>query len=483
MNISLPFSRRTLSLCGTLVAMMMSSLTAAPVHCVSDLAHGFSFYTDGRFARQYLPEGKDARNWGNLYNVDASNVNLIALLGCDPRVRYNEKDLTYLKQFMSEGGCVLLAANPRDAGQQELAQEFGFRAAIDSQTPYQLNSPLPPAAEVDGQYHHHLKLDKPEDWQVLIQDVDGKPIAATLAVGKGQLLVLARSLMGTQPNGRDNINHQWIRPLLEWATAGKNVDATKPMPQLSFAQMGNKVDLDGIAFHYPDYVADSFNCMKDIYLKCHPLIEARMGVPLSEGMGGSIGLLSTDGGGFSSGSFVGLAVFWENFPKVQHGMYEFLTHEFVHSWVLPHPEVWNEPIATYVGDLVMADGGYAEEGYRRIENTIKRASKIDPSMKLYDIEGRSSAEGARELNDGERNEIHWGKTFWVFEQLRKEKPDFMAKYFQAKRKYVPAKLASPYSMDDTVAIMSIAMGRDMFPWFNEHGMPCNRDKVQLKNLP
>ena len=40
-------------------------------------------------------------------------------------------------------------------------------------------------------------------------------------------------------------------------------------------------------------------------------------------------------------------------------MIEFITHESVHSWVLPFPEVWNEPIATYVGNLVMIDMGHA----------------------------------------------------------------------------------------------------------------------------
>ncbi len=39
-------------------------------------------------------------------------------------------------------------------------------------------------------------------------------------------------------------------------------------------------------------------------------------------------------------------------------MIELITHETVHSWVLPFNEIWNEPIATYVGNLVMMDMGY-----------------------------------------------------------------------------------------------------------------------------
>jgi hypothetical protein len=152
--------------------------------------------------------------------------------------------------------------------------------------------------------------------------------------------------------------------------------------------------------------------------------------------------------------------------------------------VLPHPEVWNEPIATYVGDVVMGDLGYPEEGKRRIENTIRRASTLDPDMTVYDIYGNTERPGAVRLDGGRKNEIHWGKSFWVFEQLRGMDPEFLSKYFRAKRKYVPARMDHRYNMDDTVAVISIALGKDMFPWFNEHGMPVDREKTPFsKHIP
>ena len=76
-------------------------------------------------------------------------------------------------------------------------------------------------------------------------------------------------------------------------------------------------------------------------------------------------------------------------------MIEFITHESVHSWVLPFPEIWNEPIATYVGNLVMIDMGHEEEALRRIEATIRRASRIDPTMKLYDLRGKGPSRRSR----------------------------------------------------------------------------------------
>ncbi len=450
---------------------------AQDVHSVADIGHEFSFYADGRFQNQYLAGQKGIRSWGNLYQVDPSNLNLLILLGCDSRVEYNEKDKAYIAQFLKDGGAIFIAGQENNAGQNALAKTVGATFGPQASLPYKPTPALqqisPEAKKIEGRASSTLILNDPSKWTVLVTDATGAPVIAQRRVAQGVVIMASRQLFGSNPNGKDNINASWLRPLLIESTKNKSVDPAKPLPNGSLAATGNTNKVNGITYYYSDYLKTSYESMVDISNKCLPHIEKRMGVPLSAGMGGSIGLLATGGGGFSSGAFVGLAVFWEDFPKVQHGMYEFLTHEFVHSWVLPHPEVWNEPIATYVGDLVMGDGGYKQEGDRRIQQNIARASRIDPTMKLYDIHGN----GTPTLSQGQRNEIHWGKSFWVFEEMRKLDANFMAKYFQAKRKYVPAQLGARYSWDDTVAIISQALGKDMFPWFNEHGMPCKAEAV------
>ena len=71
-----------------------------------------------------------------------------------------------------------------------------------------------------------------------------------------------------------------------------------------------------------------------------------------------------------------------------------------------------------------------------------------------------------------------------YHQLRGMDPEFLSKYFRAKRKYVPARMDHRYNMDDTVAVISIALGKDMFPWFNEHGMPVDREKTPFsRHIP
>ena len=116
---------------------------------------------------------------------------------------------------------------------------------------------------------------------------------------------------------------------------------------------------------------------------------------------------------------------------------------------------------------------------QKINNTIEQAKKIDPTMKLYDISGKSLT-GAEPLTGGEANAMHWGKTFWIFETFRKENPNVVADYFQAKRRLANPAEIQHYDANATVAVMSVAMGRDLFGWFREHGFDVNRDDSPIE---
>jgi hypothetical protein len=292
------------------------------------------------------------------------------------------------------------------------------------------------------------------------------------------LLIGARGLAGQNPDASDNINADWWRPLLIEIASGKQVDSQKPFRGRGPTELEHQEMLGSISLRYSDYLKPYAKSMADIYLRCNPVIEKRMGVPLSKGMASEIALLATGGGGFSSGQLLGLAVFWGGFPDQEDSMIEFITHESVHSWVLPFPEIWNEPIATYVGNLVMMDMGYAAEGQRRIKETIARAAKIDPTMKRYDISGKSPS-GAPPLESGRANDMHWGKSYWVFEQLRERDPDFLAKYFQTKRRLAKPGAVARYDEHTTVAVLSAALRRDLFPWFRECGFAVDPAKSTL----
>ena len=62
---------------------------AARIHSVTDIAHEFTFYFDGRFAQNYIGEsGADARNWATLHKADLSNANLLILQSGAPPCPY-----------------------------------------------------------------------------------------------------------------------------------------------------------------------------------------------------------------------------------------------------------------------------------------------------------------------------------------------------------------------------------------------------------
>jgi len=310
-------------------------------------------------------------------------------------------------------------------------------------------------------------------------DAEDKALMARKKVGKGTLLVSSRSLSGSHPSARDSINKDIWKPLLIETASGKSIDPNKVFSSRGIDDLEYNDDHGTFKLSYNDYLKPSADAMVDVYKRSMPFVEKRMGVPLSPGMASQVTLLATGGGGFSSGTVVALAVWWGGFPEREDGMIEFLTHEAVHSWVLPFAEVWNEPIATYVGNLVMMDMGHEREAQRRIQRTIERASKLDPDMKNYDLRGKLTGVG-EELNAGDKNNIHWGKTYWILEQLREENPHIISDYFKLKREYAKPDLLSKYDIHSTVSLLSKAMNRDLFEWFNEIGIPVDANKAEIR---
>jgi len=415
--------------------------------------------------------------WGALYNYDLSNVNLLILLGCEERLAYVPKDIEAIKGFLADGGAVVILSSAKATQQSKLTEALGCTFKSGAEKPF--TGTLPEMTkDIEGRADW-MQLKDPKKWQVLIKDAESRPVLACKKVGKGNLLIGARGLAGSNPNAKDNINAVWWTPLLVQIAACKKIDPKKGFGRLGFGELEYTKQLGSIKLHYHEYLKPYAEAMADIYQRTKPVMRKRMGVPLSEGMAGAIGLLATGGGGFSSGRTLGLAVFWGGFPEREDGMIEFITHETVHSWVLPFAEIWNEPIATYVGNLVMIDMGHEQEAMRRIERTIARASKIDPTMTLYDLSGKSLKD-IPPLTGAQANNMHWGKTFWIFEQLREENPDVVADYFQAKRQLAtPGKLKT-YDANATVAVMSVAMGKDMFPWFRAHGFDVKQEESQIE---
>ncbi|MGV8829365.1 MAG: hypothetical protein ACWA6U_13730 [Breznakibacter sp.] len=464
--------------CNDKIAAGKPEPIAKRIHVVTDLAHEFSFYADNRFHQQYLPDQGHATNWCNLWNFDFNNANLLVLLSCDDRIEYLKRDIEVIRKFLDDGGGVVVTGEIGKLSQNKLLKEFG--AQFLSIASY----PLVAAGDyidckVEGSNASVLTLDDPSIWKPIVTDSKNKMVMASRKVGKGTLLVSTRQLAGSNPDASDSINKEIWQSLLKVVAGGKIVDKALPFHSRGVEQLEYVEDHSVFKLSYNDYLKPFAKSMVDIYIRSLPFIERRMGVPLSPGMASHLTLLATGGGGFSSGDVVALAVWWDDFPNREDSMIEFLTHESVHSWVLPFPEVWNEPIATYIGNLVMIDMGHEAEALKRIQGTINRAAKLDGYWKHYDLEGNLTGEG-KVLNSWQKNDMHWGKSYWIFEEMRQEKPDVWVNYFKVKRAY--SSKITKCDIHNTVAFLSMAMGRDLFSWFNQHGIPCNKDKAQIQLL-
>jgi hypothetical protein len=55
----------------------------------------------------------------------------------------------------------------------------------------------------------------------------------------------------------------------------------------------------------------------------------------------------------------------------------------------------------------------------------------------------------------------------------------VARYFQAKRAHVDPATRKTYTPDDCIAVLSLAMERDLFPWFREHGLTVDRARTTI----
>lgn len=436
----------------------------SPVHSLCDLSQSFSFYMDGRFARQYLEgKGRDERNWGTLHRTDLSNVNLLVLAAGEERIPYAPETVAHLERYVAAGGGLLVMADARPAERlvpvAALLERFGAR--LDQRKAKPPARGTGPLEGIEVTYRGGRALALEGGWEALVVDADGQPLLAR----RGPVLVGSRGLFGERPDASDPINAEWITPLLLEAAAGKAVNPKQPAPR-RWAELERQVGPLTLEFH--EGTEPFADALAQEYVLVRPHLVALTGVEPSPGMIKRLLVLPTGGGGFSSGARIAIGAFWGNYPERRYPMVELIAHEAGHSWVLPHAEpLWNEPIATYLG-IKTGERLGMPEARETLDRAIARARKHDPDLDRID----PNAEDAP-------RDLIWGKSFFVFEELeRLHGPGAMARYFETKRALVPAEHPS-YTLDDCVAVWSAALGEDLFPWFQGLGFGVERAKSTL----
>ena len=449
------------------------------IHSVSDISQNFTFYMDGRFFSQYISgDGKDVRNWGTLSKFDFDNANLLILDGGDSRVPYTEQSINTVSDFVFGGGALLMMADSLKGDSVEsqpavkaLAELFGGSFSRDSvRMPLKWSMPaFGSKSVVEIDYYSGSCLTLTDDWEVVIVDSSGKPVLAKRSWGMGQVVLASRGLFGRKPDASDSINASWVRPMLLEIVSGKYVNPNKPFKR-QWAELFEDIGPLTLEFHegtrvYADAIFSE-------YKNVRPYLVELTGVEPSPGMIKKLLILPTGGGGFSSGERIAIGAFWGDYPKNRYPMIELIAHEAGHSWVLPYAEpLWNEPIATYLGIEVGRKMGFKEASLK-LERTIAKARELDPTLSAINP---FSSEASRDLI--------WGKSYFVFEQLKKKfGNDVLAKYFRAKRRVLKPGRDS-YSMSDCVAVWSIAVEANLFPWFQSLAFPVSEELSSIQGFP
>lgn len=440
----------------TLLALLASQGDTRPAHVnsVCDLSQEFTFYIDGRFHRQYLEgAGRDARNWGSLARLELDNVNLLVLVGGDPRVPYSDASIEHVDGYVRAGGTVLLML---DGGEPmppaaALAERWGAHPLLQpAEGPLRpAHERLPADATIEARPGTVLELGR--GWEALVHDAGQRPVLAFRARGKGWVLVGSRGLFGQRPDASDPINASWVRPLLISFAGTKEVDPALPHAA-TWAE--HERAIGALVLEFTDGTAPFADAIAAEYERVRPHLVALTGVEPSEGMIKRLLILPTGGGGFSSGARIAIGAFWGGYPERTYPMVELIGHEAGHSWVLPHPEpLWNEPIATYLGIQVGRRLGMPE-AEETLARQLAKGRALDPEFRALDP-----------LEEGAARDLVWGKSFFVFEELeRLHGPGALARYFRTKRT-VLAPGREAYTMDDCVAVWSRALGEDLFGWF------------------
>jgi hypothetical protein len=436
------------------LAILQDAPPPPVIHSVCDLSQRFSFYMDGRFHAQYLKEvGRDARNWGSLELLDLANVNLLVLTGGDPRLPYADAALDHVENFVRGGGTVLMMADGGEPSPPGEAFVERFHASLmrDPADARAFRPHVDREQRIELDFRGGSLLGLGGGWEILAEDQGGRGLCGRLRLDRGWLVFGSRGLFGQAPDASDPLNAEWVTALLLDCTRAKPIDPKLPH-RSTWAEMTKEIGPLTLEFHagtarFADRIAEE-------YLTIRPHLVALTGVEPSPGMITRLLILPTGGGGFSSGERIAIGAWWGDYPAQRYPMVELIGHEAGHSWVLPHAEpLWNEPIATWLGIRVgMRLGMPAAE--MALASQIAAARALDPAWDAIDP-----------LAPGAPRDLVWGKSFHVFEELeRLHGPGAMAKYFTAKRRLLASARAA-YTMDDCVAVWSVAVGTDLFPWF------------------
>jgi len=475
------------------VAVMPAKAGSQQINMINDVSHKYTFFFAWKNPNSF--GGKHGYvDWDNnqqfqqsqatISSLDLSQINLFNLvIGAKYDLPYTLKDINHLNQYVADGGGVFLINSEivqQSPNTRAFLKVYGVTIPEDK-SQGNIISANGEKYEVVGEVNT-LALDGQYQWDILATDESNNPVIASRKQGKGRITVASFSpFKGIQTRGKnfpDSFkfpNYELVQPILKQAASGKIVEKRKTLASIPTDKVK---DMGTFQIRYTDYSTHIVDGVLKDYDIIYPLLEQYMGVPMAAGSGNgevfTIDLLPTIGSGVSFGKRIGISMFNDNYFGI-------LGHELTHSWVTPHGEpLSGEGIAIHVGSKTQALAskkiGYEKgikTGTQGLQKRIDVALK-DPKFSQWDpvnMSGKDSVLFGKKVTHGKYLYIlkHFEDTYGS---------EVVARYFQFKRKLVPAK-DFKFTGHDSVWLWGKATGEDQFAYFKNIGIKADKAKVTI----
>ena len=436
-----------------------------PLAILWDFSHGFqlscSQYTGFTFENTFLGGGaSDGESYVSrpvlfsLSRTDLYHADVLVLPTCCSGMPYTVEDLFAVRNFVEDGGTVLVFANEQNLAEQEvLLKDYGVKlhAGKDNTRPLKGVCPVLSGWVVENSYMYgddvfvYAESDSPDFFPMVVtDDSDRLPLMMQRRSGAGRVVFVSDRLFGRGPAG--HVNTRWWRTLMM-----RCARASKPEGDLVGETMEDapvKARTGGYRFYGAVSVEKRVKSAAMLAELASPAFE-KYDLGLSPVKGSSAKqersyILSVAGG------FAGIH---------QCGQYDFLVSDLNQDpqyMLVPllfpagSAEYRNSPLGynAYLLTLVLDDCGY-----RRQAQEARNALAADYKL---------------------------GRTIAPFEELRtRYRGIFQRAAALSRREDVKSLVKDKITEDDLVAMLSMAAGEDLYPLFRSGGIEVSRMKSEI----
>ena len=439
-----------------------------PYRILIDQSHDYSFLWDWKMGSEYMSRVgvRYTRNMATLdstANSDLLKYDAFMIPQVWSNAEFLPEEIEQIKLFVERGGGLLLVGSPLyfpdslDYPMNNLAKEFGvsFHRGGNILKVFRIKE-----HEITKNVNEYVtestslkSITVPSDWDTLITDSQDRIVASAGTYGAGRVIATCDVQM---INFAGNINQTLIGNMAKWLTVSMNgADSSFTPPERKYPE--NVLTQNLITYRYARNLVERINFLYNNYDSVTTQLKKMMSVDCVYNL--NIIALATGGGGYSSGSEVGIGLLTgDPFALAV------FAHEMTHSWQQPGGEVpWmGEGWAILSAERVCQHygGEYEQWAVNERQGFMDLFYQYDPMGKTIDI----TEYGTERMSVP--NGVYTGKCFWLLENLESQYgSDLMNRYFRLRRKYYDPALHGAITTQKIVYFLSWAAGQELFTYF------------------